>query len=278
VVAIATSGSALVAGMNAFWGSVTTGAVAGFAGGVVGTLLNGGSISDALKAGVKGALFGAISAGAAYGVAEMTGSLFGIGSKAAHGLSLFHAGGKVAATLFKAAAHGISRAIMAKAQGGRWSSGFWSGFAGSVLSVGTKGYGGIEGRTMIMAVVGGTVSELTGGKFANSAITGAFVHLFNAEGYTKVGKYFVKNKTEVHSGGKEHVHWGTSSDKRINAVNADGTVRHGVKPPNKVKNFINKVFKNFKIPTVLLLMPEDVIQNIYINQATCGSYDCPKVY
>jgi hypothetical protein len=131
---------------------------------------------------------------------------------------------------------------------------------------------------MIMAVVGGTVSKLTGGKFANGAVSGAFVHLFNAEGYTKVGKYFVKNKTEVHSGGKEHVHWGTSSDKRINAVNADGTVRHGVKPPNKVKNFINKTFKNFKIPNVLLLIPEDVIQNIYINQATCGSYDCPKVY
>jgi len=32
-----------------------------------------------------------------------------------------------------------------------------------------------------MAVVGGTVSELTGGKFANGAVSGAFVHLFNAE-------------------------------------------------------------------------------------------------
>jgi hypothetical protein len=29
---------------------------------------------------------------------------------------------------------------------------------------------------MIMAVVGGTASELTGGKFANGAITVAFVH------------------------------------------------------------------------------------------------------
>ena len=32
------------------------------------------------------------------------------------------------------------------------------------------------------AVVGGTTSELTGGKFANGTVTGAFVHLFNAEG------------------------------------------------------------------------------------------------
>jgi hypothetical protein len=32
-----------------------------------------------------------------------------------------------------------------------------------------------------MAMVGGTTSQITGGKFANGAITGAFVHLFNAE-------------------------------------------------------------------------------------------------
>jgi hypothetical protein len=66
-------------------------------------------------------------------------------------------------------------------QGNKLSGGFWSGFASSVLSVGTKDYGGVTGRTMIMAVVGGTVSELTGGKFANGAVGGAFVHLFNAK-------------------------------------------------------------------------------------------------
>ncbi|XPV68056.1 MAG: hypothetical protein ACNI25_12180 [Halarcobacter sp.] len=32
---------------------------------------------------------------------------------------------------------------------------------------------------MIMAVIGGTVSEISGGKFANGTVTGAFVHLFN---------------------------------------------------------------------------------------------------
>ncbi|WP_457598764.1 hypothetical protein [Hydrogenimonas sp.] len=59
---------------------------------------------------------------------------------------------------------------------------FWSGFVSSGFSVGTKGYGGVSGRTLIMAAVGGTVSEITGGKFANGAVSGAFVHLFNAEG------------------------------------------------------------------------------------------------
>ncbi len=74
----------------------------------------------------------------------------------------------------------MTRAAITKAQGGRFSAGFWSGFASSGFSVGNKDYGGVEGRTMIMAVIGGTVSEISGGKFANGAVTGAFVHLFNA--------------------------------------------------------------------------------------------------
>ena len=42
-----------------------------------------------------------------------------------------------------------------------------------------KGFGGWESGTAISAVVSGTVSKITGGKFANGAVTGAFVHLFN---------------------------------------------------------------------------------------------------
>ena len=179
--------------------------------------------------------------------------------------------------MVKLAVHGLTRGIITMAQGGKFGAGFASGFVSSGFSVG-KSWGTVESRTFVMAMVGGATSEITGGKFANGAVTGAFVHLFNAEKYTKVGKYFVENKIDVHNGGKEHVHWGTSSDKRINAVKVDGSVRHGVKPPNKVKTFINKTFKNFKIPSVSLLIPEAVIQDIYINQATCGSYACPKVY
>jgi hypothetical protein len=37
-------------------------------------------------------------------------------------------------------------------------------------------------RTVAAAVVGGTTSEIAGGKFANGAATAAMVHLFNAEG------------------------------------------------------------------------------------------------
>lgn len=37
------------------------------------------------------------------------------------------------------------------------------------------------GRTSIMAIIGGTFAKLGGGKFANGAMSAAFVHLFNDE-------------------------------------------------------------------------------------------------
>ena len=39
----------------------------------------------------------------------------------------------------------------------------------------------MPGRTSIMAIIGGTFAKLGGGKFANGAMSTAFVHLFNAE-------------------------------------------------------------------------------------------------
>lgn len=56
-----------------------------------------------------------------------------------------------------------------------------------------------------MAVVGGTASELGGGKFSNGAVAGAYTHMFNAEmkaylkslnvrQVTKVGEYMTQIK------------------------------------------------------------------------------------
>lgn len=47
---------------------------------------------------------------------------------------------------------------------------------------------------------------------------------------------------ESHNGGKEHVHWGKKSNPRANAINKDGTIRHGEKPPKSIKKKINKLF------------------------------------
>ncbi len=71
--------------------------------------------------------------------------------------------------------------------GAKFRDGFLGAFASSVIAGPLKGLvkgtkaAAIMARTAIAAVVGGTVSKLTGGKFANGAVTAAFVHLFNAE-------------------------------------------------------------------------------------------------
>ena len=77
----------------------------------------------------------------------------------------------------KAAMHGLSRSAITKVQGGHWSAGFWSGFASSAFAA--KSSWGKTAGTMVTSVVSGTVSSIAGGKFANDAVTGAFVHLFN---------------------------------------------------------------------------------------------------
>ena len=90
-------------------------------------------------------------------------------------------------------------------QGGTFRSGFASGFAASFFSPGTTlGGNGAEGftlRTTVAAVVGGTASEIGGGKFANGAISGAFVHMFNAEAvkvlkrltFAKAREHYIEN-------------------------------------------------------------------------------------
>jgi len=60
-------------------------------------------------------------------------------------------------------------------QGGRFGNGFVSAGASAVLSpIPEVAAEGAAGQTVIAAVIGGTVSELSGGKFANGAITAAF--------------------------------------------------------------------------------------------------------
>ena len=66
----------------------------------------------------------------------------------------------------------------------RYKSGFLGGYLGH--SIGDKlnygdGIGAVAARTTAMAVGGGASAKLGGGKFANGAVSSAFVHLFNNE-------------------------------------------------------------------------------------------------
>ena len=161
--ATATFGQSLaaIAGANglglSLGGAIAAGAGAGFASGLGGSLLNGGSIGEAFKAGIIGGVVGGIAGGLAYGVGSL------------------HEAGKMG-FWERAFAHGGVQGAAAEVQGGEFRHGFYAGFftasAAPVLSDGFTGM--VEA-----AVIGGTASVLGGGKFANGAISGAFQYLLN---------------------------------------------------------------------------------------------------
>ncbi len=134
---------------------------------------SGGSIGDIAKSAAISYISASISAG--------------IGNEFGHDSSFLTAETAEAYTqaTIKAAAHGFSQGTIAALQGQDFQASFISGFVSSSFSIGDDGFGegtaGVITRTAIMATVGGTVSRLGGGKFANGAVTATFVHLFNAE-------------------------------------------------------------------------------------------------
>ncbi len=118
----------------------------------------------------KGALFGGISAAAFYG----------IGSQFAAEAGFFQQGG-----FGHVLTHGLAGGILAELQGGQFGHGFLAaGISKAVMGRFSYADGSapaVMGRTAIAATVGGTISRITGGKFANGALTSAMAQLFNAE-------------------------------------------------------------------------------------------------
>lgn len=172
------------AALGGFWGSVGAGAAGGFVGGASGTILAGGDFNSALKAGLKGAANGALSAGLTYRVGQM----------AAAGPNGYTSGAVNMENLqgfaVKVVGHGVVQGAMSDMQGGNFGSGFMSGS----MSAGVQPLiGGMErpGKIMTSALVGGVSSSMSGGKFANGAISGAMVYLFNSESLLKkLGKEY----------------------------------------------------------------------------------------
>ncbi|WP_373003651.1 RHS repeat domain-containing protein [Sulfurimonas sp.] len=151
----------LLPAMGKFWGAVVTGAIAGAA--------NGAIMTGTIKGALTGAVIGAVSAGVAYGIGNVGQAMANSGS------SSFSVGAT------KAILHGVSRAAIAKAQGGRFNAGFWSGFATSAIlpfrsSITQNNY---SANVAFSAALGGTISEMSGGSFANGAVAGAFIYMFN---------------------------------------------------------------------------------------------------
>lgn len=157
-------------GLAAGWGggfAISAGAGFGFGSAFAGSLLNGGSIGDALKAGVIGAVVGGISAGIASKIGD------------------FAASHEWFAGTGQNLAHGVLQGSLTEATGGEFRHGFYAGFSGSALgsSVGTLFGGTRTGNLFAAAIVGGTASAIGGGKFANGAVAAAFTQMFNHSGH-----------------------------------------------------------------------------------------------
>ncbi|WP_283241213.1 SpvB/TcaC N-terminal domain-containing protein [Pseudoalteromonas rubra] len=147
-------------GLELFTSSIANGAVTGaIAGGAAGAV-GSGSLKGALTGAATGAVFGAIGA-------NFTGAAEG---------SFEHI-----------ASHALAGGVLAEIQGQNFGHGFWS--AGLTKGMDVNGFMPGVGATMNMArtlvagIIGGTVSKLVGGKFANGAVTAAFAQAFNGNSF-----------------------------------------------------------------------------------------------
>lgn len=138
-----------------------------FAASFTGTLLNGGSLWDALKSWLKTGAISWLTAGAFFQV----GSAFGVWWS----LARFWRPWKIIA-------HGVVWWASNIARGGKFLHGFISSsFTQAAAPSIESNFSTAGGRVLAAAVVWGTSAEIWGGKFSNGAVTGAFSRLFNEE-------------------------------------------------------------------------------------------------
>jgi hypothetical protein len=186
-------------------GAMSAGAIGGFVGGAITT----GSLSGA----IKGAVLGGLTAGFAYGIGNIGGYIGG------------NAGFATRVVL-----HGGLGSFMSKAQGGRWSSGFWSGAVGTYMQNITSGVKGYYENVAKNAIIGGTLSNVTGGKFANGAALGAFRYMFNdamEHGKKVLDKLTFEKAKEFYTHGNGEDVFVKASSLNLSKVKIDSNIKIG---------------------------------------------------
>jgi len=197
------------------------GATFGFGSAFSGTLLAGGSVGDALRAGLKGGAIGGISAGAA----DLVGTGFSAGGRFAE-----YAGAKPFV-------HGVVQGGIRQATGGKFVHGFLSGTFADLAGSAMGNQSTVAARTAVASVIGGTAEVIGGGKFGNGAITGAFVHLFNTERHYEPKSYDSED-SRYHSYGFDKVACSTD----LQGCSVDGVfdkILHHPTPFNDYENAIS---------------------------------------
>jgi len=173
--------------------------------------VSGGFINGYRSGGLEGAVQGAIFGYASSGISAHIGG---------HGSDSFLSNFANKGAMEKAIAHGLSQGTLSQIVNGDFKSGFIGGsissLSGSYMEGGRGDSLGVSGRTVVAATAGGIAAELGGGKFGNGAMSAAFVHLFNAEGFDMDG-WFEKNmptEGEIYlEAGKQYVEGGKAVAK-----------------------------------------------------------------
>jgi RHS repeat-associated protein len=173
VIAVGVAVGSLVPGLGAAWylqlaSSVLSGAASGFASGAAATLLAGGNVGDAMRAGLKGAAISGVSAGLTFGVGELAGKVGTYGENFnVEGISI------------KIVGHSLVQGSAAVANGGKFFHGAISGALGSASGMLTSSMDSKALKLATASIVGGTASKLTGGDVATGALSSSFVIMYN---------------------------------------------------------------------------------------------------
>lgn len=140
-------------------GAIASGACAGASSAFASTLMNGANLWTATKSAFVGGCWGALGSAVNYGIGEIGGGW-----------------------LARVSLHSVSDGAMEAIQGGHWEHGLMTGLASAGGGELLSNYGTYISDAQILAgtaTLGGVVSEIGGGKFANGAMTAAFQMMYN---------------------------------------------------------------------------------------------------
>lgn len=132
-----------------------------FLGTFTGALIDGADVNMAFEAGVRNGLSAFAQARFSTGVGQAFGDQ-----------------GSVGVELARASMHGLTQGLARYAFGGRYRDGFVSGFFSSLAGSAGQQWGDQVGF-LAATVAGGASEAFAGGNFADGALTGAYVYLFN---------------------------------------------------------------------------------------------------
>ncbi|WP_422360213.1 FG-GAP-like repeat-containing protein [Reichenbachiella sp.] len=157
-----------------------------FIGTFAGSLIDGASLGDALFAATVSGIYGVAGATLAHGI----GTAFDNAARQGFGNELA-----------RAASHATAQGFMSFSRGGNFWHGFSSGGISSLAASASSSMDSFGAELAISSTAGGASATIAGGNFADGAVTGAYVLMFNHYGErwqeNRSRKRFIKSMVET---------------------------------------------------------------------------------